>query len=243
MKTTIALLAFLNCLAMDQALAGETLVLNSGSRAPLTSPQHNGALDVLYQTLAERLGITIQIQHLPAERALLNANAGIDDGDVCRVRGITNKYPDLIQVPEVITSIKWVVFSKSFNIKITGVNSLRPYRVGILIGRKLLEEKITGAKSLIKFSTDEEIIDALERNQIDLGIIEKSQGMALIQERLYIKMLRPALFQDDCYLYLNKKHRLWVPVFAAELKKMKQDGSLTKIFNDGFRPYLNGEAY
>jgi polar amino acid transport system substrate-binding protein len=243
MKTTIALLALLLCLTMPQARAGETLVLNSGSRSPLTNPQHNGVLDVMYQTLAERLGITIQIQLLPAERALLNANAGIDDGDVCRVRDITNKYPGLIQVPEVITPVKWVVFSKSFNFKINGVNSLRPYRVGILIGRKLLEEKIVGVKSLIKFSTDDEIIDALARNQIDLGIMEKSQGMALIQSRLNIKMLQPALFQDDCYLYLNRKHRLWVPLFAAELKKMKQDGSLKKIFNDGLRPYLIGEAY
>jgi polar amino acid transport system substrate-binding protein len=243
MKTTIALLPLLLCLAMPQARAGETLALNSGSRAPFTSPRQNGVFDVLYQTLAERLGITIQIQLLPAERALLNANAGIDDGDVCRVAGMANKYPNLMQVPEAITPVKWVVFSKSFNFKISGVESLRPYRVGILIGRKLLEEKIVGVKSLVKFSTDEEIIDALERNQIDLGIMEKSQGMALVQSRLNIKILRPALFQDDCYLYLNKKHRLWVPVFAAELKKMKQDGSLKKIFNDGFRPYFNGEAY
>jgi len=243
MKTTLALLALLYFLAMPQARAGETLVLNSGSRAPLTTPQHNGVLDVLYQTLAERLGITIQIQLLPAERALLNANAGIDDGDVCRVKSIANKYPDLIQVPEVITPIKLFVFSKNFNFKITGIESLRPYRVGILIGRKLLEEKIVGVKSLIKFSTDEEIIDALARNQIDLGIMEISQGVALIQSRLNIKILRPALFQDDCYLYLNKKHRLWVPMFSAELKKMKQDGSLKQIFNDGYRPYFNGEAY
>lgn len=243
MKTTIALLPLLLCLAIPQARAGETLVLNSGSHAPLTSTQQNGVFDVLYQTLAERLGITIQIQLLPAERALLNANAGIDDGDVCRVTGMANKYPDLIQVPEIITPIKLLVFSKNFNFKISGVKSLRPYRVGILIGRKLLEENVVGVKLLIKFSTDEEIIDALEKDQIDLGIMEKSQLMALIKSRLNIKILQPALFQDDCYLYLNKKHRSWVPLFAAELRKMKQDGSLKKIFSDGLRPYFNGEAY
>jgi ABC-type amino acid transport substrate-binding protein len=115
--------------------------------------------------------------------------------------------------------------------------------VGILIGRKLLEEKVTGVKSLTKFATDQGIIDALENNQIDFGIMEISQGMHLIKSRAEVRALQPALFQDNCYLYLHRKHQTWVPVFAAQLKKMKQDGSLKKIFNDGFRPYLNGEAY
>jgi len=228
---------------MPQAQAGETLVLNSGSIAPFTSPQKKGGFDILYQRLAERLGIAIEIQLLPAERALLNANAGIDDGDVCRVPGIANKYPDLIQVPEAIMPIKLIVFSKNFNLKVNGFDSLRPYRVGILIGRKLLEEKVNGVTSLTKFPTDQEIIDALENNQIDLGIIEKSQGMHLIQSHADIRALQPALFQDNCYLYLNRKHRQLIPKISAELKRMKQDGSLKKILNDSFRPYLNGEAY
>lgn len=243
MKTTISLFALLTLVALSQAQAGETLVLNSGSRAPLTSPQHNGVIDALYQTLAERLGITIEIQLLPAERALLNANAGIDDGDVCRVPGIANKYPELIQVPEAIMPIKLTVFSKNFSFNVNGFDSLRPYRVGILIGRKLLEEKVDGLTSLTKFSTDQEIIDALEKNQIDLGIIEKSQGMYLIQSHAGIRALHPALFQDNCYLYLNRKHRHLIPKISAELKRMKQDGSLKKIFNEGLRPYLNGETH
>lgn len=243
MKSTIALFTLLSFLAMPQAQAGETLVLNSGSIAPFTSPQKNGVLDILYQTLAERLGITIEIQLLPAERALLNANAGIDDGDVCRVPGIANQYPDLIQVPEAIMPIKLTVFSKNFSFNVNGFDSLRPYRVGILIGRKLLEEKVNGVTSLTKFSTDQEIIDALENNQIDFGIIEKSQGMHLIQSHADIRALQPALFQDNCYLYLNRKHRTWVPLFALQLKKMKRDGSLKRIFNDGLRPYHNGEVH
>jgi polar amino acid transport system substrate-binding protein len=156
---------------------------------------------------------------------------------------MAKKYPNLIQVPEVISPIKLLVFSKSLSFRINGVEGLQPYRVGILLGRKELEDKVVGVKSLIKFSTDAEIIDALERNQIDLGIIEKSQGLLLIQSHADIKALQPALFQDGCYLYLNRKHSSWVPLFAAELKKMKQDGSWKKIFNAGFHPYFNGEAY
>ena len=58
-----------------------------------------------------------------------------------------------------------------------------------------------------------------------------------------LKALQPALYQGECYLYLNKKHKAWLPVFATELKRMKQDGSIKKIFNVAFKSYLNGEAY
>jgi polar amino acid transport system substrate-binding protein len=230
--------------ATQACQAGETLVLNSSSGAPFTTPQQNGVLDLTYQTLAERLGINIKIQFLPAERALINANAGIDDGDVCRVKNIVSqKYPDLIAVPEVIMPIKLMVFSKSLTFKVKGFDSLHPYRVGILIGRKVLEEKVLGVKALTKYATDEEIIAALVNNQIDLGIIEKSQGMYLIQKKPALKALQPALYQDECYLYLNAKHKSWLPVFAAELKKMKQDGSMKQIFKTAFMPYLMGETY
>lgn len=237
------LFILLSTFALPPAWAGETLVLNSSFEAPITTTQKDGVLDMMYQTLAQRLGITIQLQTIPAERALLNANTGIDDGDVCRVKGIELRYPELVFVPESFIQLKLQVFSNGPNFNVTGFESLRPYRVGILIGRKKLEENVIGVKSLSKFATDEEIVDALETNKIDLGIFEKSQGLRLTQGYGKIKMLEPQLYHGVCYLYLNKKHQAWVLLFTQEIRKMKQDGSMKKIWQESMRPYLNGAAY
>lgn len=73
-KVQLALSSLLLIWALPNAQAGETMVFNSSSGAPFTTPQQDGVLDLTYQALADRLGIQIQIQLLPAERALLNAN-------------------------------------------------------------------------------------------------------------------------------------------------------------------------
>ena len=59
------------------------LVLNTSYTTPITAPDKSGVLDLFYKELFKRLGGEFEIQYLPAERALTNANKGIDDGDVC----------------------------------------------------------------------------------------------------------------------------------------------------------------
>lgn len=243
MKAFFILLTMMYGLSLSLARAGETFVLNSSFESPFTSPQKDGVLDVMYQTLAKRMGVNIQIQYLPAERALLNANSGIDDGDVCRVPGIEQQYPELKAATEPFIRLKLNVFSSVPDLKVTGFESLHPYRVGILIGRKKLENSVVDVRSLIKFATDEEIVAALSSNQIDVGIFEKSQGVRLTRTHKNIKLLEPEIYKGSCYLYLNKKHSKWLPLFSEEIKKMKKDGSMRKIWNESMRPYLNGEVY
>lgn len=236
-KTVIALLALLHIFALPAAQAGETLVLNTGFGAPLVNPAHNGVLDLVYQSLAERLGLTIQIQTLPAERALLNANSAVEDGDICRVAGLSSNYANLIQVPEAVFTVKSVVISKNEKFKVSGFNSLRPYRVGFLLGRKFIEDNLTGAKSVTKFATDQEAIAALEKDLIDVAILEKSAGMLLLKTHPGLKLLQPQLFQADCYLYLNVKHQKWAPIISAELSKMRKEGTLLRINKSLFNHY------
>lgn len=243
MKKFLFLLALLTHFFMPAAQAGGTLILNTGSSPPLFTPQHDGMVDMLYKALAKRTGLTIEIQFLPAERALLNANSGIEDGDAFRIAGLEKQYPNLVQVPEELMLNKWVVFAKNHRFKVTGVDSLRPYRVGILIGRKILEKNIVGVKSVEKFPSDEAMFDALEKDQIDVLVIEKAQGLALIKPMSKIIALQPALFEGSNYLYLHKKHNALVPIFVEELRKMKQDGSYSRIMSEAMQHHLPGSEY
>ena len=200
-------------------------------------------MDLLYRALGRRLNLAIQIQLMPAERALLNANAGLDDGDVCRISGLEAEYPALVQVPEEILALKTVVFTSLPSFKVNGVESLRPYHVGILIGRKILEKKIVGTKTISRFSTVQAMFSALERNEIDAAILEFSEGLAALKQHKSIKALQPPLFRTGCYLYLNQKHRAQIPLIDAALKKMKRDGTYRAIVNKTLHPYLNGGEY
>ena len=206
MKINPAIVLLFLLQGLIPAHAAETLTLNSGQQAPLSTPENTGVIDVVYQNLARRLGITILIQHLPAERALINANTGIEDGDICRVAGLSKKYPNLLRVPEVLMPIKLVALSKNFNFTVSGFESLQPYHVGFVIGRKALEEKVKNVKTLTKFATDEEIIAALDKNQIDVGIMEKSQAMMRTHAYPSLKILQPPCIRMNA-IYTCTKNR------------------------------------
>jgi polar amino acid transport system substrate-binding protein len=227
----------ISIIAQSPLHAEETLMLNSAFSSPLVTPNHQGTLDVLYRTLGQSLGYNIQIETIPAERALINVNKNIEDGDVCRIAHLEMRYPNLIQATEPTMDFQMSAFTKLNNVKLNGMKSLAPYHVGYLTGWKILEKEVTGVKQISLFTTDKDLFWALEKNQIDVAIIEKSQGVALLQAGSNIRISDPPLIEQPCYLYLHTKHAALLPKFSAEIKQMKKDGRYAKIFNKALLPY------
>jgi polar amino acid transport system substrate-binding protein len=221
------------------AQAEQTLTLNTAYSAPLTSPDHSGALDMFYQELGKRLGIKIEIQALPAERALVNANSGVDDGDVSRVVGMEKIYPDLIRVPEPVMHFELVAFSRKANFTVTNAESFKPYSIGIVTGWKILEKTIVDTKSMDKLENADQLFTLLDKNRIDVAVYEKLQGLLTIQKLglTNINLLQPSYITGDWYLYLNKKHEAQIPEIAKAIKAMKDDGTHKRIFDSVLKRY------
>ncbi|MBA5688007.1 substrate-binding periplasmic protein [Rugamonas apoptosis] len=230
MKSLLTLLAAL--LFALPGVAAPRLVLNSSFFAPITSPAHDGALDLLYAELFRRVGLDVWIQPASAERGLLNANSGIDDGDVSRVLGIEQSYTNLVRVPERVMTYQMVVFTRHADFTVDGAASLRPYDVGILTGWKVLERSITGTRSLQKLETGHQLFAMLAMDRIDVAVIEKLEGLQFVHSMGLqgVKVLEPAYVEGDWFLYLNKKHAALVPRLAEQIRLMKRDGSYQRIF-------------
>jgi polar amino acid transport system substrate-binding protein len=168
---------------------------------------------------------------LPSERALLNANEGIDDGNFARVEGIDRLYPNLIRVPEEITEFEFVAFSKNLNIETTGWESLKPYNVAIITGWKILETSITDTLSLTKVKDEISLFRLLDLGRADLVIYDRRQGLAFVEAMKLqgITALDPPLAVKSMYLYLNKKHADLVSPMTEAIKRMKEDGTYRRI--------------
>ena len=69
---------------------------------PLSSTEQTGMLDQIIKNAFFRLGLSASVTRLPAERSLTNANLGIDDGDILRIKGLEKIYPNLMPIPEKI---------------------------------------------------------------------------------------------------------------------------------------------
>ncbi len=181
----------------------------------------------------KRNGLNVTFTTLPAEISIQQANNGIDDGDGPRIAGLTQKYPNLIQVPEKLIDVEFSAFSKNTAFEPNGWESLKPYRVGIVIGWKILEDNIVGTKQLEKVNSVETLFKFLDSNRIDIAVIGKLDGLSAIKSQGLkdIQVLQPSLAVREMFLYLNKKHKDMVPQISSALKSVKEDGTYQKIVN------------
>jgi len=217
------------------------LILNTSYTAPITAPDKSGVLDLFYQELFKRLGWEFEIQYLPAERALTNANRGIDDGDVCRIFALEKTYTNLVRVPEVIMQYEHVIFSHKIDFKVTGPDDLKPYDVGVVKGWKIIEWNTKTAQSITLLDEGAQLFAMLADDRIDLGIIERMTGMMLAKKSgiKNIRILEPAFLTGDWYLYLHKKHLNLVPIIANEIRQMKMDGTHKRVFETVLKRFKN----
>ncbi|MBF0194342.1 MAG: transporter substrate-binding domain-containing protein [Magnetococcales bacterium] len=239
LRNSLAILSLL--IIFGANVQAETLAINTFGAPPLSNEQRTGFHDQLSITAFKRLGLDIIIPRLPAERALINANKGIDDGDLPRISGLESIYNNLIMVPQSIMDYSFVAFTRHKNFKITGWDSLKPYNVGIITGWKILEKNVVGVRSLTKVKNQTQLFTLLQMDRTDVVIYEKWQGLQTARDMGIkdIKILQPPLSKRKMFMYLNKKHEHLVAKIAKTLTEMKEDGTYQKIFDKTLKPLNN----
>jgi polar amino acid transport system substrate-binding protein len=225
-------LVIIVCLLAPGVEAGQkTLVLNTTGLPPLNTRDQRGFLDRVTAEAFSRLGIRLKTVRLPAERGLMNSNAGIEDGEMSRIAGLDKIYPNLVRVPEKIMDWVFVGFSRK-PIRIDkGWSSLSPYSVAIIRGWKIYEKHVPAASGLTKVKTPQQLFVLLVRGRVDIILYERWNGMHMVR-RDYpgLRMLRPEFARREMFIYLHKKHRALVPRLTAVLRAMKRDGTYQRIY-------------
>jgi polar amino acid transport system substrate-binding protein len=237
-----------SCLLLIAGLTGNlaqaevTLRLGNSRYPPIVTASQDGVIDRIYQELSRRLGIKIIIDRVETgERVLLNANSGIDDGDVGRGLGLEKRYPNLVIVPVPVYHYQMAVFSRDIDFHVAGADSIKPYDIGILLGWKILEDITRGARSVTSVESGEQLFTMLQKGRIEIAVFEKSQGLALLNKMKSpgIKLLQPSLLEGDFYLYLHKKHQDLIPAITRELKNMQKDGTIKRINEAVLKQYVH----
>ncbi len=208
-------------------------IFNSSYSPPNSTPAETGVLDTILKECFRRLGHTVDIRMLPAERCLRDSNAGIADGELGRIAGIDILYPNLIRVPEpIIQSRDFVAFSIRRHFNTPSWKSLAPYNVGIVKGWKILEVNAMPAKSLLKVASTTALFNVLARDRIDVALSARTDGTATARKlgiASRVRIMEPPLASLKLYLYLHRTHRKWVEPVSRTLQGMKQDGTFKRL--------------
>jgi len=215
------------------------LLLATGALPPLSaSPGHPGFLDELARAAFRRIGIDVDVEALPPERAMINADEGIDDGDIYRIAGIERSFPNLVRVPEDVLDFEFTAYAKSPDIRIRTWDDLAPYAVAYTTGYRFYDLHVKAAREITKTASIEELFPLLESGRADVILVDRWQAQWIARREGYaVRRIEPALARTPMFMYLNRKHEALVAGVARALAEMKADGTYRKLYDTYLKPY------
>lgn len=218
------------------------LVLSDTYDVPYTTVAGDGFLDLVAQQAFRRAGVDMKFIRVPPERALLNANAGIEDGVSARISGLEKTYPNLVQVPERVLEFHFVAFTQNVKLERAGWQEISPLIVGHIRGWKIFEQNLLPGTRVTVVDTAEQLFDMLNRGRIDVALYERWLGLALARKMNIsgLRILDPPLAERDMFIYLHKQHEALVPKLARALREIKAEGLYSDVCRDKFAPLVGG---
>lgn len=176
-----------------------------------------------------RLGYNPQAVLLPAERALSSAAQGQTDADTVRAAGIEKRYPQLLAVPVVLLQVESYAFTTGRDLTLNSWDDLRPYRLCVRFGIKLLLEKTAGLDRVFSGSVPH-TVQLLRAGRCNVAIL--SQMAWLDIDALHAGPLRQSsvpLAVTPLYHYLHQRHRALLPKLSRVLRDMQREGRIAAI--------------
>lgn len=215
-----------------------TLVLSDTYDTPYTTEASDGFLDLVAAETFRRAGFKMKMIRVSPERALLNANAGIEDGVSARIAGLEKTYTHLVRVPEKILDFPFVAFAQRAKIGAASWDALTSVTVGHIHGWKIFEQNLKPGTPITVVDDAEQLFTMLDKNRIDVALYERWLGLALA-EKMRLKnvhVVESALAEREMFIYLHDRHADKVPVIAAALRAVKADGTYTRLCREKFAP-------
>ena len=228
------------------AILGHSLVLAArpqlrlatGTLPPLASrPGHTGFLEALAVEVFNLIGYDVALMTLPFERALINANAGIEDGDIFRAAGFEKDYPNLLRVPERVLDLDLVAYALRPDVQVRDWGDLARYHVGYVNGAKIFERNVTASREITRVREHDQLMPLLTRGRVDVVLSDRWQGLWLARAAgLALRPLEPPLARVEMFIYLHRKHEALVAPVAAALGEVKRTGVWQRLVDEKLKP-------
>lgn len=231
-------LALVSALFSTPATAADpkALVLSDTYETPYTTVDGDGFLDIIAGEAFRRAGLSMRFIRVPPERALLNANAGIEDGVSARIAGLEQSYPNLMPVPEQVLLFHFVAFTQRAELPKADWQTIAPLVVGHIRGWKIFEQNLTPQTRVTIVDSAEQLFDMLNRDRIDVALYERWLGLALAAKKGLgdVRIVEPPLAERPMFIYLHKRHVDAIPKLADALRAIKAEGLYTRVCEEKF---------
>lgn len=209
--------------------AGGQVVICGGSDEPFGP----GPVRVLREAYAA-LGYVLAVKRFPNARSIVEASEGKCDGELGRIAGITNKYPDLIMVDVPVFWLDIVACTLDKGSAINTWSDLSGKRVSHLSGTIIIEDNLPPDAREVKVQSIETAFEQLRKGRVDV-VVATNRRARLVKEQEGLHgfdIHEPPLERINIYHYLHKKDRALAKKLEAVLKKMDEQGRIARILRE-----------
>ncbi|AFU99296.1 ABC transporter substrate-binding protein [Simiduia agarivorans] len=182
--------------------------------------------DLLRMALGE-LGYTLVVMHNPGLRSLAMANTGVVDGELVRIKDMSEEYPNLIKVPEPLGGADLAIFVAKHKVPASRHwADLQATSVVALRGMAIMEHLPVRFRELseIRAQNYVQAMHLVIAGRADLAIlpasfIEKPEQAALAEK---LEALTPVVGRVEGFVHLHKRHAALVGPLAEAMHQLKQ---------------------
>lgn len=173
-----------------------------------------------------RIGESIELVYLHGSSAMQTVNEGRVDGELFRISGMENRYPNLIRVPVRVVNIEFVVFSTEPALKIRAWDDLLPYSYAYVRGIRALETRVPPSAKVSYVKNSAQAMHMLAEDRIELVLNARLNGLKTISEQGLsgIYAVKPALLTLDLFHYLHVDNQHLVAPLTAAMRNMENEG-------------------
>lgn len=236
--TRVSALLLLACLsvvgmAQEQQPAGSVkppLRISVSMIPPVMTPEGDGYLDLILQTLFGKSGTEFRLIPTPAPRGVEDANSGLLDAVLLPFPELEGSFPNLVLMSEPLLSTNISGLYTRDDISISSVEDFFNYRLAYLHGWAATEELFKDHDRVTKVRNPSSLMQVLASNRVDVVFFPTTPGR-YIANQIGLKNLKVSDFHiaRQLYLHFNIRHAELVPVLEKELLKMKSDGTMESI--------------
>lgn len=169
------------------------------------------------------LGIELEVMALPSKRSLVFSNQGNVDGELLRIEGIEENYPNLIPIPITLYQLSAYAYTIHGKTDFKQPEDILRFNVGMHRGVQW-EERFVGQfpRYVLRVGGTLNKFKLLTLDRVDYVISTEQRANEIISKHFNndnIKRVSPMLKHINLIHYLHKKHAHLVPAISAAINK------------------------
>lgn len=212
-------------------LAGSRQIVLSATDYPGKETYSQHPYTDLVRAALQRLGYSLRVTHAPGLRSLVMANNGVVDGELVRVKDLSDDYPNLIMVPEPLGNPSSLVLVTARDAAPADGHwtQMTAHTLVAIKGLVLMDYLPAQFAALPQMQAQNfrQAMQILIAGRADLALMpaslfERDDLAELAQE---LMPLQPVIAELQGYVHLHKRHAQLVQPLADAMASVKADAA------------------